>query len=274
MCYEVVCCDYTYICTYNSSISSIYIGLGHTYIMYFLHCCLCSTIRAMSYREQAELRNRHVMEQYKALLRQQQTSGSPTTPISNEARLSMLRRLEENLSVARIREENVSSLQGWMGWGCFHTLFYSFASMRSNTLMMYVQARNNTSTLISDLRVNNVVWVVKWPYKGRSLQVVENVDVSLCFTICLTLAAYRLPDVWGRRKRGTERRVPSKTFLEYEWTYLYSVLLIELSLRSRTVRCLWMSSVIMSPVLNMERYQYFLGVGSVVLILIYHNIHM
>jgi len=65
----------------------------------------------MSYRKEAELRNRYVMEQYKALLKKHSPSA-PGTPISNEARLSMLRRLEENLSVARIREENVSSMQG------------------------------------------------------------------------------------------------------------------------------------------------------------------
>ena len=58
----------------------------------------------MSYIDEAKLRNRHMMEQYKAHLRQQY-SGKP---VNNEAGLSMLRRLEENLSVARIREENVS----------------------------------------------------------------------------------------------------------------------------------------------------------------------
>ena len=74
-------------------------------------CLTCSTVQGMSYRKEAELRNRHVMEQYKALLKKRSAS-SPGTPVSNEARLSMLRRLEENLSVARIREENVSLMQG------------------------------------------------------------------------------------------------------------------------------------------------------------------
>ena len=78
----------------------------------------------MSYREEAELRNRHVMEQYKALLRKQHSSGSTGTPVSNEARLSMLRRLEENLSVARIREENVSSHHDLGGCG-FKTILHS-----------------------------------------------------------------------------------------------------------------------------------------------------
>ena len=56
--------------------------------------------------EEAKLRNRYMMEQYKAHLRQ---SSSQMLPASyHDAGLSMLRRLEENVSVARIREQTVS----------------------------------------------------------------------------------------------------------------------------------------------------------------------
>jgi hypothetical protein len=56
--------------------------------------------------EEAKLRNRHMMEQYKAHLRQ---SSSQMLPASyQDAGLSMLRRLEENVGVARIREQTVS----------------------------------------------------------------------------------------------------------------------------------------------------------------------
>lgn len=61
----------------------------------------------MSFMAEAKMRNRHMMEQYKSHLRQQYTGK----PVYNEAALSMLRRLEENLSVARIREQNVSILR-------------------------------------------------------------------------------------------------------------------------------------------------------------------
>ena len=64
------------------------------------------TVHTMSFMAEAKMRNRHMMEQYKSHLRQQY-AGKPTY---NEAGLSMLRRLEENLSVARIREKNVSML--------------------------------------------------------------------------------------------------------------------------------------------------------------------
>jgi hypothetical protein len=66
----------------------------------------------MPFMAEAKLKNQHMMEQYKSLLRQQYT-GKPTY---NEAGLSMLRRLEENLSVARIREQNV------IEWGWSHTV--------------------------------------------------------------------------------------------------------------------------------------------------------
>ena len=65
-----------------------------------------STVHTMSFMAEAKLRNRHMMEQYKSHLRQQYTGK----PIYNEAGLSMLRRLEENLSVARIREQNVRKI--------------------------------------------------------------------------------------------------------------------------------------------------------------------
>ena len=67
-----------------------------------------SVVRITSYMEEAQLRNHHMMEQYKSHLRQQYSAGSGR-PLSHEAGLSMLRRLEENLSVARIREQNVST---------------------------------------------------------------------------------------------------------------------------------------------------------------------
>ena len=60
----------------------------------------------MPYMAEAKMRNRHMMEQYKSHLRQQY-SGKP---VNNEAGLSMLRRLEENLSVAKIREQNVKRI--------------------------------------------------------------------------------------------------------------------------------------------------------------------
>ena len=60
----------------------------------------------MSFMAQAKMRNRHMMEQYKSHLRQQYSGTN--NPVYNEAGLSMLRRLEENLNVARIREQNVS----------------------------------------------------------------------------------------------------------------------------------------------------------------------
>lgn len=59
----------------------------------------------MSFMDEAKLRNRHMMEQYKTHLRQQYAGK----PVHSEAGLSMLRRLEENLSVAHIREQNVST---------------------------------------------------------------------------------------------------------------------------------------------------------------------
>ncbi len=74
----------------------------------------------MSFVDEAKMRNHHMMEKYKSCLREQY-SGKPQY---NEATLSMLRRLEENLSVARIREKNVSilsstspslPLSGWEG---------------------------------------------------------------------------------------------------------------------------------------------------------------
>ena len=57
--------------------------------------------------EEAKMKNRYMMEQYKAHLRQ---SSSQMLPAAyQDAGLSMLRRLEENVSVARIREQTVSS---------------------------------------------------------------------------------------------------------------------------------------------------------------------
>ena len=64
-------------------------------------------MHTMSFMAEAKMRNRHMMEQYKQHLRQQYAG----TPAYNEAGLSMLRRLEENLSIARIREQNVSLTQ-------------------------------------------------------------------------------------------------------------------------------------------------------------------
>ena len=56
--------------------------------------------------EEARLKNQHMMEQYKAHLRQ---SSSQMLPSSyHDAGLSMLRRLEENVGVARIRQQMVS----------------------------------------------------------------------------------------------------------------------------------------------------------------------
>jgi hypothetical protein len=51
---------------------------------------------------EARLRNQYMMEQYKAHLRSQMQ------PRSQEMGLGMLRRLEENISVAKIREQNLA----------------------------------------------------------------------------------------------------------------------------------------------------------------------
>lgn len=62
------------------------------------------TIRQLSYVEQAKLRNQAMMEQYKVVLRESATASN----VSSDVRLSMLRRLDENLGVAKIREQSVS----------------------------------------------------------------------------------------------------------------------------------------------------------------------
>lgn len=56
--------------------------------------------------KEARLKNQHMMEQYKAHLRQSSSQMLP--PSYHDVGLSMLRRLEENVSVARIREQMVS----------------------------------------------------------------------------------------------------------------------------------------------------------------------
>ena len=76
-------------------------------------------VHTMSYMAEAKLRNRHMMEQYKSHLLRQQHAGKSSY---NEAGLSMLRRLEENLSVARIREKNVSLLWGSMMGDAYNML--------------------------------------------------------------------------------------------------------------------------------------------------------
>jgi len=55
--------------------------------------------------DEAHMKNRYMMEQYKAFLRQSSTRMLPPG-----VGLSMLRRLDENVSVARIREQTVSIL--------------------------------------------------------------------------------------------------------------------------------------------------------------------
>jgi len=56
-----------------------------------------------SYMDEAHMKNRYMMEQYKAFLRQSSTRMLPPG-----VGLSMLRRLDENVSVARIREQTIS----------------------------------------------------------------------------------------------------------------------------------------------------------------------
>ena len=82
-------------------------SLLHNYSYHLISFPSCRPVHHFSYMEEAKLRNRFMMEQYKAHLRQ---SSSQMLPASyHSAGLSMLRRLEENVSVAKIREQTVSS---------------------------------------------------------------------------------------------------------------------------------------------------------------------
>ena len=54
--------------------------------------------------DRAKLHNKYMMEQYKAYLRETRT----TNHLPSDVGLSMLRRLEENVGVAKIKEQNVS----------------------------------------------------------------------------------------------------------------------------------------------------------------------
>ncbi len=62
-------------------------------------------INHLSYIERAKLRNAHMMEQYKAVLRESRSTNN----LPSDVRLSMLRRLDENVGVAKIKEQTVSS---------------------------------------------------------------------------------------------------------------------------------------------------------------------
>jgi len=65
--------------------------------------------------DRAKLRNQHMMEQYKAYLRETRSSNH----LPPDAGLSMLRRLEENVRVAKIQEQAVSIvcvISCWVLW--------------------------------------------------------------------------------------------------------------------------------------------------------------
>ena len=72
----------------------------------------CSRIQhQLSYIERAKLRNAHMMEQYKAVLRESRSTNN----LPSDVRLSMLRRLDENVGVAKIKEQTVSSSSPYDG---------------------------------------------------------------------------------------------------------------------------------------------------------------
>ena len=78
-----------------------------------------STVRHLSYMEKARLRNQHMMEQYKSYLREN------SSHLPSDAGLSMLRRLEENVSVARIREQTVSFVLPTVYFSSIVTVYFS-----------------------------------------------------------------------------------------------------------------------------------------------------
>ncbi len=61
-------------------------------------------IHQLSYIERAKLRNAQMMEKYKAVLRESRSTHN----LPSDVRLSMLRRFDENMGVAKIKEETVS----------------------------------------------------------------------------------------------------------------------------------------------------------------------